>query len=62
MRGQFGGPLHRRKDWATTVPNETIRGVRATYGRAASLALNLVAHDPVKSGNEIRNDKGPLSG
>src|SRR5208282_5048078 len=42
--------------------DETIRGVRTTYGRAASLAFNLVAHDPVKSGNEIRNDKGPLSG
>jgi len=42
--------------------DETIRSVRTTYSRAASLALNLIAHDPVKSGNEIRKDNGSLRG
>src|SRR5580658_6619537 len=42
--------------------DETIRRVRTTYGRAASTALDLVAHHPVKSGNEIRNDEGSVRG
>src|SRR5579863_6968476 len=42
--------------------DETIRRVRTAYGRAASEALNLVAHHPVKSGNEIRNDEGSVRG
>ena len=41
--------------------DEAVCSVGTTDGRAASLTLNLVADDPVKSGNEIRNDKGPLS-
>src|SRR5262252_8537547 len=42
--------------------NEAVRRVRTTDGRAAGLTLNRVADDPVKSGNKISNDEGPING
>jgi hypothetical protein len=42
--------------------DKAVRWVGTTDGCAAGLTLNLVADDPVESGNEIRDDKGPLSG
>jgi hypothetical protein len=42
--------------------DEAVHWVRTTDGRPASMSLNLVADDPVKSGNKISNDKGALNG
>src|SRR6516164_2603898 len=42
--------------------DEAVRRVETTDGCAAGMTLYLVADDPVKGGNEIRNNKRPLSG